>query len=203
MIITDTETTGLIDNIAQPLKDQPQCIELFALKLNDEEVRSRLTGCAEEDADDIIAELVDGGEVWQSLFRPNMKIGGVSAEITEITGITPEMVEDAPAFAHKFESLTDFFLGERQLIGHNLAFDRDIIAIEVMRLGKTRQFPWPPVHRDTVESTEGEEGFRLGLNVLHERLFGKPFEGHHRAEADVRATARCCLKLFAQGKMDL
>lgn len=179
MIIFDTETTGLIKNSALPLKQQPEIIEIYALKLDNK-------------------TLEPIGE-FHSLFW----VKEVPAEVVGITGITTEMLKDAPRFASKVDDLVDFFLGERYLFGHNLAFDRDMLAMELRRLGMTCQFPWPPVHRCTVEDTEGVEGFRQSLTALHEKLFGEKFDSAHRAKSDVIATAKCVRELIKRGDIKL
>ena len=200
MIIFDTETTGLIESYAIPLKRQPRIIELFALKLNDSLLRDlarepqvahspeRLAGWLEE--------LEQG--TWHSLFKAR-----INEEIQGITGITPEMVADAPSFAERWESLADFFCGESYLGGHNLPYDRDILAIELRRLAAEFRFPWPRHHVCTVEHTEDRQGFRLGLAQLHEELFGEGFAEAHRAENDVRATARVLVELIRRGDIQL
>ena len=179
MIIFDTETTGLIDNSAKPLKEQPQIIELFCLKLHDETF--------EEDG------------AWLSRFH----VKKIQPDAIKTHGITVADLAMELTFAERFDSLCDFFLGQRILVGHNISFDIDMLDMEVKRLGKSRAFPWPYRHIDTVEATEGEDGFRLGLAVLHERLFNESFEGAHGAEADVRATARCLVELIKQGLVKL
>jgi DNA polymerase III epsilon subunit-like protein len=100
----------------------------------------------------------------------------------------------------------------RVLVGHNVAFDRNVVAAEMYRLG----YP-----KDTVE-----KGFyatshlclmtttaafcrllgRFGrpkyptLAELHRKLFGEEFhDGCHRAPADVEATARCFFRLKELG----
>lgn len=194
MIIFDTETTGLIENIAIPAKRQPQIIELYALKLDDE-ILERITTRTEEWSAEKLAE----APRWHSLFFAK----DVPAEASAIHGIKTADVAGAPPFAQKYESLCEFFAGERVLVGHNLSFDRDMLAIELRRMGKQCAFPWPWHHIDTVECTECEKGFRLGLTQLHERLFGVGFDAAHRAKSDVEATARCVVELIRQGKVKL
>lgn len=179
MIVFDTETTALIDNIAKPLKDQPQIAELYAQKL-----------------DDSTLELVSE---WHSLF----KVREMSEEASRITGLTTaDLAEQAP-FAIKLQALSDFFLGERILVGHNLSYDRDMLAIELKRTGMMMRFPWPQRHICTVEVTEAIEGFRLNLQSLHEKLFGYGFDGAHRAKADVEATVNCVRELVNRGVIEL
>lgn len=67
----------------------------------------------------------DGQEVeaWSSLIKPPEPIPEV---ITLLTGISNEMVADAPSIA---EALPAFvrFIGEDILIGHNIGFDINFI----------------------------------------------------------------------------
>ncbi len=175
LIIFDTETTGLIDNSAIPLKAQPQIIELYASKLR-----------------------VDNLEVIEN-FHSLFYVKEVPAEVVKITSITTDMVRNAPKFAQMLPQIADFFLGVRFVVGHNLSYDLDMLEMELKRQAAVSRFPWPPERICTVEATEHLEGFRLGLKVLHERLHeGEGFDSAHRAQADVEATARCLRKLVEQ-----
>jgi len=179
IIVYDTETTGLIANAAIPLKEQPQIIELYASKLD--------------------GETLEEVETFHSLFYAK----NITPEITKITSITPEMVREAPTFPQMVDPLARFFLGVEMMAGHNLSYDRDMLSIELRRLGRECRFPWPPRHLCTVEATEHLEGFRLGLTALHEKLFGCAFEGAHRAKSDVDATVKCFRKLVEEGTISI
>lgn len=179
VIIYDTETTGLIKNSAIPLKNQPHIIELFALRVN--------------------RDLEEVG-VWHSLFKPPAPL---SEETTRITGITDADLAEAPRFATMAGGLSEFFLGARTMIGHNLSYDRDMLAIELRRIGLEYRFPWCPEHICTVEASETLTGFRLNLGDLHERLCGYRFAEAHRAENDVRATHRVLKGLVEKGVVRL
>lgn len=197
-VVFDTETTGLIDNSAKPLKDQPHIIELTALKIDVNEV----TACnpqfmSDEEWPAVRDKLLADAPMFTSLFYH----AKLPDDTEKITGISQEMVNLAPPFASRLSELQRFFLGTRIMVGHNLSYDRDMVQIELRRLNAECRFPWPPRHICTVEATEGEEGFRLGLNILHERLFGMPFNEHHRAEPDTRATARCFMELVRLGRI--
>ena len=58
-------------------------------------------------------------ELFHSMVKPKKEI---SAEITSITGITNEMVSDAPPFYRLIPSLLSF-IGKSNLVGYNLPFD--------------------------------------------------------------------------------
>lgn len=192
-IVFDTETTGLIENSAIPLKRQPHIIELTALQINLDAITvGEKPGPGWPEYRD---ELVASAPMFSSLFYH----GKLPEETTGITGITQEMVNLAPPFASKFRDLQHFFFGTTTLVGHNLSFDRDMLSLELRRLDAPCRFPWPPRHICTVEATENMKGFRLGLNDLHEELIGIRFSEHHRSEPDTRATARCFVELVQRG----
>ena len=88
MIFFDTETTGLIKNVALPLDRQPRIIEI---------------GC--------IREPKNPGKYnnFSSIFNPGVKLEPI---ITKITGLTDEDCEASPKFHEELESLCEFFLGE-------------------------------------------------------------------------------------------
>lgn len=194
-IVFDTETTGLIENSAIPLKQQPHIIELCAIEI-DLNPELFCWGCDDDHWPEARDKLLSEAPMFSSLFNPGTKI---EEETTKITGITGEMLLTAIPFASKIKEMQRFFLGATHMVGHNLSFDRDMLAIELKRLNMECQFPWPPRHICTVEQTETIEGYRLGLNDLHEKLTGARFNEHHRAEPDTRATARCFVELVRQG----
>jgi DNA polymerase III epsilon subunit-like protein len=193
-VVFDTETTGLIENSAIPLKSQPHIIELTAVKID---LNAGAFCVADEDWPGDRDKLLADAPMFTSLFH----FSKITEETTSITGITQDMVNLAPPFASKVKELQSFFFGSRIMVGHNLSYDRDMLAIELRRLDMVTQFPWPPRHICTVEATEPLEGFRLGLNDLHEKLLGVRFSEHHRSEPDTRATARCFMELVRARKV--
>ena len=86
--------------------------------------------------------------------------------------------------------LTDFFLGARHIVAHNLPFDRKVLRFELERLDKVTKFPWPPNHICTVEIGQKVWGKMRKLGDIYEELFGEKIEGAHRSINDVEATAR-------------
>lgn len=167
MIFLDVETTDLLKATACSLNLQPHIIELYAVKLDDDF--------------NLIAEL-------ETFLRPPIPI---PHHITKINGITDETVSKAPTFARFCGQLTDFFLGERTVIGHNLSFDLGLIWVELARLGLEFYFPWPPERVCTVEKSFSIEGRRLTLTNLFEHATGMPHPDKHHAKSDVIATAIC------------
>jgi DNA polymerase-3 subunit epsilon len=123
-----------------------------------------------------------GSVQYQSLINPEFEI---SRRITGITGITNEMLEDAPSGSDVMPSLVDF-LGNNSLVAHNASFDSNFFHSELaiskikksyqftcsMRLAR-KVFPNSPNHKlETLLEYRGIE---------HSGQF-------HRALADVNAT---------------
>ena len=86
--------------------------------------------------------------------------------------------------------------GADEVVAHNLAFDKAMLDFEFMRLDT--ELKWPAMIC-TVEATRHLKGHRLNLMALYEMLFSERFTEAHRAENDVRALARCFLKLRENG----
>lgn len=166
-ILFDTETTGLLKPSAQHVNEQPEIVELYAVMINEE------------------FEML--GE-FESFFKPKIPL---TPELTKIHGISNEMLEDEPSFEDKFDELAKFFTGTDEMIAHNLAFDRAMLANELIRIDKLINFPWPRIHTCTVEMAMPIEQRRINLGNLHKHATGKPHEGAHRAKSDVHALVRC------------
>lgn len=169
MIVIDTEGTGLLKSLLLPLDQQPEIIELAAVKLDN----------------NTLAEIAH----IHFLIKPRIQLG---AETTKITGITNEMLEKCGSFATRVPALTAFFLGESHLVAHNLDYDSAMLMLEMQRLGRARRFPWPPEHIDTVELTMDldvprQKSARLKLGELYQWATGEPMPVAHRALDDTRA----------------
>lgn len=166
-VLFDTETTGLLKPTPCTLDEQPEIVELYMCMINEE------------------YELL--GE-FNSFFKPRIPL---TEELTRIHGISNEMLEDAPTFEEKVDELAKFMTGTDELIAHNLAFDRSMIANELLRCDKLLNFPWPRIHTCTVEMSMPIEQRRINLSKLHTYATGAPHEGAHRAKSDVHALVRC------------
>ena len=169
IIIFDTETTGLIKPDANNIEDQPYITEFFGTRFTDGSF--------------------DNPEHLHLMMKPPIPL---SAEITRITGITNEMIADKPSFAECFNQLCSFFHGADEMVAHNLAFDRSMLANEMLRIDLVLNFPWPRKHTCTVEKSMYIEGRRLTLKSLHEYATGQSeIPGAHRAGNDVEALVKC------------
>lgn len=173
MIFFDTETTSLITNTVMPLKQQPKIIEFAAMKVDNQTL-----------------EILDE---FEQLINPGEPI---SDEVTKITSITNEMLEDQPTFPLVYPKLVDFFLGQQTMVAHNLGFDRSILEFELQRIDCLTKFPWPSHHICSIEITEHLQGKRLSLTNLHKHLFDVEQAEAHRAMPDVRTMFRCYRELI-------
>lgn len=175
MIVFDSETTGLLKPSLADLKIQPYMTEICVIKI---------------DKDFNFINEID------TLIKPPIPI---SEEITRITGITDDVLKDAPSFIQVYDSLCDLFLGEEISIAHNNEFDSGVLQCELMRHGLEFKFPWPKKRICTVEKTKHIYNRRLKLGQLHEMATGKTHEGAHRAKADVHALIRCVIWATKEG----
>jgi ATP-dependent DNA helicase DinG len=180
-VIFDTETTGLIQNHSMSLNQQPEVIEFYAAQV-------------ELETGKIIRE-------YDTLIKPSRKLSDVPAfgdkkTITQMTGITNEMLEDQPSFKDVADNIRSILLQGEYVIAHNVSFDCEMIDIEYERLKQSLM--WPEVIC-TVEASAYLNGGRLSLTKLHEYLFGTQFKDAHRAKPDCQALIRCTLELFKRG----
>jgi DNA polymerase III subunit epsilon len=181
MIVFDTETTGLPGAETLPLAKQPKIIEIAAIKLDD--------------------ETLEETDRFTTLINPQQRLEEI---IVKITGLTDKDLHKADPFGFHYEALAEFFLGERHLIAHNLAFDSTLLRFDLDRIGKLLKFPWPPNWICTVDATRHVKGFRLNMAKLYAHCFdGATFKDAHRAEADTEALANCVRRLIEEGTIKL
>jgi DNA polymerase III epsilon subunit-like protein len=133
------------------------------------------------------------------------RIHGITQSVALSQGEPVRGVVDALATALADASPT--------LVAHNLAFDRPILAAEMVRLGLSRaEIEANLMRRPGLCTMEASTAFcgipgRRGrykwptLDELHRKLFGEGVTGGHRALVDVRATARCFFRLQGLGVM--
>lgn len=165
----DTETTGLI--LPGPLSSprQPRIIE-FAAVLMDYQ-------------GDICEE-------FQILCDPGIPI---PPETTAIHHITDEHVKGRRPFSDYAGRINLMMASAKEMSGHNVMFDIQMMEIEALRSGFKLEVPKHIIC--TVEETEWINGRRMRLADLHHYLFNEPVVEAHRAMADVRTQARCLHEL--------
>lgn len=141
---------------------------------------------------EIGAVKVENGKIteeYNQLVNPEMVI---SEKITDITGITNEMVEDCPKIE---EVMGDFlkFCGESILVGQNTDFDVGFIKENCFRLG----IEFNPLYLDTLPMARAlfSDMKKFSLDKIARKLEIPAFN-HHRASDDARATAQIFIKMF-------
>lgn len=164
--VVDTETTGLSP-------DYDDIIEIGAIKYS------------------------NGVEVgtFQSLIQPPQDKEDstfVSAFITDLTGITNEMLADAPTADIVLPMFSDF-VGEDIIVGYNTNFDINFLYDAFWRLNLR------PLSNDYIDIMRFAR--KLFPEMPHHRLidmiqrFDIKAKVSHRALADVESTAQCYIML--------
>ncbi|MGM7721950.1 ATP-dependent DNA helicase DinG [Metabacillus sp. Hm71] len=153
------------------------------------------TGNAPKKGDKIIqiaAVVIENGQIvdrYMSFVNPLQEI---PLFIEQLTGITNEMVQDAPSFEDIAEELISL-LNDAYFVAHNVYFDLSFLQEELKSCGF--QFTGPIL--DTVELARvtfpTEKSYKLTdlseeFNMLH--------ESPHRADSDAEVTALLLLQIL-------
>ncbi len=188
----DIETTGLS-------YDFDEIIEISAAVIKQGQVVSKMTSLVKPSRSHALLTFGDlkkmgyesysdlDEETYDAFFRTHL----LPPEIVILTGITDEMLADAPEAEDVLCKLYAF-LGDRPVVGHNVHFDVCFLYDAFMRLGLTfsndcidtmriarKLFPELPHHR-------------LSDIVQHLNIEVQP---EHRAESDMMATFGCFEKM--------
>ena len=182
-LVLDCETSGLPKNRTIKLDLQPSIIEFAAKLVN------LKTG-----------KVLKSYQTFIKPFKPlsDTPAFGDKKTITQITGISNEMLKDAPSFKEVSKEIFTMIQKAPVVIAHNLSFDAEMLDIEAERL--KYELKWPR-KICTVEATIAMKGFRMNLTKLHLELFGKEFAGAHRAMGDVEALTPISVELFKRGML--
>lgn len=172
-LLFDTESTDLIKNTSIPLDRQPRVFEFFGL-------------------------VVDGAgqviEEFEFLCNPGISLPDI---VTKITGVKDADLADLPRIRQWWPQLRDLVASCDRMVGHNLAYDMQVMDFEAQRMSEPLQ--WPIDLVCTVEATHHYKGYRLSLSNLHLHLFNEGFPDAHRARNDVMAMHRCYVELLNRG----
>jgi DNA polymerase III subunit epsilon len=130
---------------------------------------------------------------FSSLIKPEMDI---PLFITRLTGISNEMVKDAPHFCEIARKIVEFTAG-RTFVAHNVHFDYRFVKEEFKRLGYD-------YYRKTLCTVQlsrkllpGHRSYSLG-KICSE--LGIEINGRHRAGGDAFATAKLLEILFRENE---
>ena len=187
-ILFDTETIGLPKDYKAPASaddNYPRLVQLSWLVVD-----SELNIISEND---YIIE-PDGFTIPVS----SSKIHGITTEIALEEGYP--LVEVLQKFIIDFKKSS-------KSIGHNIDFDKKVVASELLRVGMDDVISGSP-SECTMKSTvdfckiSGPYGYKYPkLNELYDLLFGSDFEDAHNSLADIRATLKCYKELKKRGIM--
>ncbi|MBI3286341.1 MAG: DUF1653 domain-containing protein [Burkholderiales bacterium] len=145
---------------------------------------------------EVAALRIVGGAVvarYVSLINCGVRI---SSFITQLTGITQNMVNSAPPAGKVIPELLDF-IGDATLAAHNASFDEKFLRAESARLGLT------PAHTGLICSVKLSRRVLPGLSSYSlgplAASLGIRFKGAaHRAEADAEVASALLLHLGEQ-----
>ncbi|MEY5044430.1 MAG: hypothetical protein RJA19_1657 [Bacteroidota bacterium] len=128
---------------------------------------------------------------WSSLIRPDHP---VPQYITALTGITTEMVAQAPPFEAVAAELMAL-LQDRVFVAHNVGFDYGFLQCAFERAGLSFSRPRLCTVRLARQVYRGGSGY--GLTALCQRM-GIPNDARHRAMGDCAATAELFHRMLAE-----
>lgn len=120
----------------------------------------------------------------------------VPYRITVLTGITDDMVKDAPVIDEVLPQFLEF-IGDSIPVAHNAGFDTSFIRENARRLN----LPFSETYVDTLELSREllPHLAKYKLDIVCKDL-GVSLEGHHRAVNDAEATAECFNILLSRAK---
>jgi DNA polymerase-3 subunit epsilon len=147
---------------------------------------------------EIGAVKVRKGEIigeWSSLINPEKRIPHF---ITQLTGISNDMVRDAPKFADIADDFADFIEGAI-FVAHNATFDHGFIASEFRRIERRFRHPKLCTCAAMRKHYPGQASYGLA-NLC--RTFDIELVNHHRALADARAAA-ALLNLVNEKRLEM
>jgi DNA polymerase-3 subunit epsilon len=119
---------------------------------------------------------------FQSLMNPGMP---VSSFIESYTGISNEMLDDAPPSRQVMKHFADF-VGDQDLVAHNASFDRRFMEAELKRIRRHYKGVFLCSLLVSRRLYQDAPNHRLGSLVKYKRI---PNDGtFHRALADAEMT---------------
>ena len=129
-------------------------------------------------------------EKFQTFVNPNRRL---SQKIIDLTGITDDMLRDAPQPEEAIPKFLEF-CGDRPLAAHNADFDVSFVKAAARKLGLT----FAPTYLDTLVMAQGlMPGLnKYKLNVVADAL-SLPDFNHHRAVDDAMTVGYMLERFFA------
>ncbi len=135
---------------------------------------------------------VRNGEVIDSLQTLINPLRRIPPFIAQFTGITQEMVNDAPTAKEIMPDVMHFIDGAI-IVGHNVGFDIGFLSYEAQLVGRA----FPPDGLDTIPLARrfcpGLKRFKLDMVASHLNI---PTVNRHRALGDATVTAAVFLRIL-------
>ena len=190
ILFFDTETTGTPRNYKAPVTDSynwPRLVQLAWIM-------------ADKDGNVLKRKSV--------IIKPEGF--SIPADATAVHGITTERAQKEGLPLHEVleEFVTDLSLA-KQIVGHNIEFDKNIVGAELYRFGMDyAQLMDKPSTCTMKSSTDycaipnpnGYFGYKWpSLQELYFKLFNRNFVDAHDALADITATKECFFELRKRG----
>jgi DNA polymerase III epsilon subunit-like protein len=131
-------------------------------------------------------------------------------EVAQLTRITTDRaLQEGIALRAALSEFMDDLSEANLIVGHNIAFDLNIVGCELYREGMTYNTLLAKrnvctMQRSTdfcaIPSNSPYGGYKWPkLEELHRKLFGCTFDGAHDALADIEATKKCYFALKQRG----
>ncbi|MCP9476330.1 MULTISPECIES: exonuclease domain-containing protein [Marisediminitalea] len=141
-----------------------------------------------------MVKMINGEEVarWQSLINPMRHI---PYRITQLTGISDDMVVDAPPFEAVADDIDAFTRG-CVFVAHNVNFDYGFIKQEFARLARPFRRPKLCTCARMRQHQSGLASYSLKALTRH---FGIRLDNHHRALDDALAAAELLKIIQGEG----
>ena len=181
--INDQDSAAVSGNADQPLNGEFIVFDIETTGLNP--ARERIT--------EIGAFRVVDGEIkdkFSTFVNPEKPI---SAKITELTGITDEMVANAPSEAEAVSAFLEYCGKNAVVVAHNAGFDTSFIKIAAQR----NKLDYTLTHIDTLAISRGifTQLNKHKLDTIAKFLKLGDFN-HHRAYDDANMLARIFLVML-------
>jgi len=133
---------------------------------------------------------------FQSLINPGFL---VTREIESITGITNNMLKDAPLASEVMENFVEF-IGTYPLVAHNASFDQKFLTSELAHIGKHRPLNFGCTLLIARRIYPEALNYKLETLIRHKNL--NVSGQFHRALADAEMAASLWLKEIDDLKTD-
>lgn len=187
-IVLDTETTGLLRPRLAANELQPQIIEIYGAKFDEE------TFEIIEEFDTFVKPIT----AWGDRILLEDPINNLK-HICRITGIYDDMLDNAPLFSDVAEEWQEFCEDEDLVVGQNVMFDLEVIKHNLIRVGRPELITEFRRKACTVEMSYPIKKKRTKLSDLYQICTGQVMENAHRAKDDALATLECYKWLVKNG----